>query len=175
MLWILVIIVLLAFGAAFALAARKPDKFNIERSIVIDAPADKIFPLIDDFRRWPAWSPWETIDPTMTRHYSGAASGLGAVYAWAGKGKAGTGRMEIVQSSPSAKIAIKLDFSKPFDAHNSTEFLLQPQSGATRVTWSIYGPQRFFEKVIGLFISPDRMVGGQFDKGLAKLKSISEA
>ena len=175
MLWILAIVVLLALGTAFALAARKPDKFNIERSIVIDAPATRIFPLIDDFHRWTEWSPWETIDPTMTRHYSGSASGLGAVYNWAGKGKAGAGRMEIVQSSPSAKIAIKLDFTKPFEAHNTTEFLLQPQGNATKLIWALHGPSRFVDKVMSLFISPDRMVGNQFAKGLAKLKAISEA
>ncbi|MGH8429221.1 MAG: SRPBCC family protein, partial [Solimonas sp.] len=109
----------------FAYAATRPDSFRIERSAAIQAPPEKIYPHIDDFHRWTAWSPWEKIDPALKRSYSGAPAGKGAAYAWEGNKNVGSGRMEITESSAPSRIVIKLDFMKPFEAHNTAEFTLR--------------------------------------------------
>ena len=149
------------------------DTFRVERSILIAAPPQAIFPYIDDFHRWVDWSPYEKMDPAMRKTYSGAAAGQGAVYGWAGK-KAGSGRMEIRQSQPPARVLIQLDFSKPMTAHNTAEFTLTPQGEATRVTWAMYGPRTLMSKVMGLFFSMDKLVGPQFEEGLETLKRLAE-
>lgn len=149
------------------------DTFRVERSIVIDAPAQAIFPQIDDFRAWADWSPYEKMDANLAKTYSGPARGKGAAYAWVGR-KAGSGRMEIVQSDAPSKIVIQLDFSKPMTAHNTAEFTLEPQGAATKVTWAMHGPNTLMSKVMGLFVTMDKLVGPQFDEGLASLKSLVE-
>jgi uncharacterized protein YndB with AHSA1/START domain len=149
------------------------DTFRVERSIVIDAPAQAIFPYIDDFRAWTAWSPYEKMDANLGKTFSGPAHGKGAAYAWVGK-KAGSGRMEIVQSDAPSKIVIQLDFSKPMTAHNTAEFTLEPQGPGTKVTWAMHGPNTLMSKVMGLFFSMDKLVGPQFDEGLANLKGLAE-
>ena len=153
--------------------------FRLERSIRIEAPASAIFAFINDFRRWTAWSPYETLDPALQRTYSGAPQGVGAVYDWTGNKKVGTGRMEILQSQAPSKVLIKLDFFSPFEGHNTAEFTLAPDGDATRVTWAMYGPEmcgnpllKFF---MGLFFNFEKVVGGQFEAGLAKLKAAAEA
>ena len=150
------------------------DTFRVERSIVIDAPAIAIFPRIDDFHAWEAWSPYEKMDAHLDKTYSGPARGVGAAYAWVGK-KAGSGRMEITQSQASSKVVIKLDFNKPMVAHNTAEFTLEPQGAGTKVTWAMQGPNTFMSKIMGLFFSMDKLVGPQFDDGLANLKRISQS
>ena len=154
-------------------ASRRPDDFRVERSIAIAASPEAIASHLDDFHRWTRWSPWEGLDPAMKRTYSGAEKGVGAVYAWEGNGKVGAGRMEVLASSPSA-VRIKLDFLRPFEAHNQAEFTLVPEGPSTRVEWAMTGPQAFPMKVMGLFMSMDSMVGKDFEKGLASLKEISE-
>lgn len=149
------------------------ETFRVERSIVIDAAAAAIFPHINDFRAWEAWSPYEKMDVNLAKTYSGPQSGVGAAYAWIGK-KAGAGSMEIVQSQAPSKIVIKLDFTKPMTAHNTAEFTFEPQGKATKVTWAMQGPNTFMSKVMGLFFSMDKLVGPQFDEGLASLKAICE-
>ncbi len=149
-----------------------PDTFRIERRAAIAAPPEKIFPLINDLAAWRAWSPWEKLDPNMQRTYGASTTGVGGNYAWESK-KAGAGRMEIVESGPS-KIVIKLDFLKPFAAHNMVEFLLQPEGAATTVTWAMYGPQPFMSKLMGLFFNMDKLVGKDFETGLANLKAEAE-
>jgi uncharacterized protein YndB with AHSA1/START domain len=166
---VVVVAVLLVYAAA------RPDSFRIERSAVIKAAPEKVFPLINDFHQWTAWSPWETIDPTLKRSYSGAPSGKGTAYAWEGNKDVGSGRMEITESIAPAKIVMRLDFFKPFEAHNTTEFTFTRQGDATTVSWAMYGPSPFASKLMGVFFNMDRMVGGQFDKGLAQLKAIAEA
>lgn len=170
-------LIAIAAGAAIAgvlgVAARKPDTFRMQRSAVIDAPPERIHPLIDDFRRWAEWSPYEKLDPEMKKTYSGAASGRGAVYAWEGNRKAGAGRMEITGSSPE-RITIQLDFTRPFEAHNITNFTLQPRGGRTEVVWAMDGPQPFINKVMCVFINLDNLVGKDFEAGLANLKQIAE-
>ena len=168
----LVIAVLLAVVVGYA--ATRPGNFEVRRSATINAPAARIYPLIDDFHQWARWSPWEERDPAMRRDFSGAASGRGAVYAWDGNGKIGAGRMEITEASPQTKIAIKLDFSRPFEGHNVAEFTLVPNGQATAVTWVMRGPLTLMMKVMHLFMNMDRMVGGDFEAGLAKLKAAAE-
>ncbi len=166
---------LVVLGAALlGYATTRPDSFRVERSITINAPAHNIFPLIDDYRRWTVWSPWETRDPAMKKTYSGAAGGTGAVYEWAGNSKVGTGRMETTESVAPSKIIVDLHFMKPFEARNTAEFTLADQGDTTTVTWAMYGPSPFISKVVGLFVSMDEMVGGDFETGLAALKTVAE-
>ena len=155
-------------------AATRPDSFRIERAATIKAPPEKIFALINDLHRWTAWSPWEKIDPQLKRSYTGAENGKGAAYAWEGNGKVGAGRMEITDSAAASKIVMKLDFIKPFEGHNIAEFTLQPGAQDTTVTWAMFGPSPYLSKVMGLVFNMDKMIGGQFEQGLANLKAISE-
>ncbi len=161
-------IVVLA-GAVLAVAATRPDVFRVQRAASIQAPPERIYPLIADFQRWGAWSPYEKKDPAMRRTIQGP------VYAWEGNGEVGAGRMEIVEAAAPSKVRIKLDFTKPFETHNSVEFLLEPKGDATRVTWDMQGPAPFVSKLIGLFLDMDAMIGRDFEAGLASLKALAEA
>ncbi|NRR29787.1 SRPBCC family protein [Oxalobacteraceae bacterium] len=154
-------------------AAFQPDHYRVTRSATIKAPPDKIMPLISDFHNWPIWSPWEKLDPSMHRNYSGAARELGAVYAWDGNDKVGAGRMEITGLS-AARADIKLDFLKPFESHNQTEFLLEPKGDATVVTWVMSGPADYMTKLMSIAASMDSMIGKDFESGLANLKAAAE-
>lgn len=172
-------IILGVLGGLLALlliyAATKPANFRVERSTTIKAPPEKIFPLISDFHQWPGWSPWENIDPNLKRSYSGSENGLGAVYGWEGNKRVGQGRMEITESAEPRKIVIKLDFLKPFEAHNTAEFSLTPQGESTSVVWAMHGRQPYMLKVMTtLFFNMDSMVGKDFEKGLASMKAIAE-
>jgi uncharacterized protein YndB with AHSA1/START domain len=168
------IVVVVVIAGIVALAARKPDTFTVERSVAVKAPPDKVFALINDFHRWDAWSPWEKIDPTMKRTFSGPDSGKGAGYAWQSDGKAGAGRMEITESTPPSKVVIKLDFLKPFETSNTVDFTLVPQGDATSVTWTMRGPSPFISKVMQVFVSMDEMIGKDFEAGLAAVKRAAE-
>jgi Polyketide cyclase / dehydrase and lipid transport len=174
MLKTLALIVIAVVAVALLYAATRPDTFRVERSIRINATPDKIAPLVSDFHQWEKWSPWEKIDPSLTRTYSGAASGQGAVYAWAGNKDIGQGRMEVVEAASPAKVLIKLDFITPFEAHNLVEFTLTPEGNATVVTQAMYGPSPFVSKVMGLVFSMDKMVGGKYEEGLQSLKALAE-
>ncbi|MGI9024596.1 MAG: SRPBCC family protein [Burkholderiaceae bacterium] len=174
---ILIVIVLLV-ASVLIFAATKPDDFRVERSATIKAPPSKISALIDDFHQWALWSPWEKIDPTMKRTFSGPASGVGSAYAWTGDGKVGAGRMEIVEANASSnapsKIRIKLDFIKPLEGHNTATYTLVPEGDATRVTWAMDGPRPYIAKLMSVFFSMDKMIGGEFEKGLADMKAVAE-
>lgn len=174
MLRVLAVLLAILVTALVAYIATRPDSFRIQRSLSIKAPPERIFPLISDFRAWPAWSPWEKIDPALQRTYGGAPSGVGAVYEWSGNKNVGKGRMEILEQTPPSRLVIKLDFLEPFEGHNTAEFSLRPSGDATEVTWAMYGPNTLLGKVMGIFFSMDRMLGGQFDTGLANLKAASE-
>jgi len=168
-------LVILALAAIVLIyAATRPGTFRVERTARIPAPPEKIFPLINDFHRWGEWSPYEKLDPGMKRTFGGAPAGKGATYAWEGNDKAGAGRMEILESAPSSKISIKLDFTKPFEARNMAEFTLRPQDGATQVTWAMHGPSPYIAKLMGIFFNMDQMIGKDFETGLANLKTASE-
>ncbi|WP_265949643.1 SRPBCC family protein [Dechloromonas sp. A34] len=160
---------------ALIYAATKPDTFRVERSISIKAPAEKIFPLINDFHRWEQWSPWEKVDPALKRTYSGADSGVGAAYAWFGNKEIGQGRMEIIESTPPARLLIKIDFLAPFEAHNTVEFTLTRQGDSTVLSHAMFGPSPYLAKLMGLVFSMDKMVGDKFEEGLGSLKAIAEA
>ena len=160
-------------AAVLLFAATRPDRFSVERRIVIQAPAAKIEPMISDFHRWAEWSPWEKLDPAMKRTFGGAPAGVGATYAWQGNQDVGSGRME-VKSASTEKVGIQLDFIEPFASSNTTDFLLAPKDGGTEVRWVMAGPATFVTKLMGLFVSMDAMVGKDFERGLAQLKAAAE-
>jgi len=157
-----------------ALALTKPDRIHVERSTLIKAPPEKIFALIENLRGWTAWSPYEAKDPAMTRIHSGAPNGKGAVYEWDGNNQVGKGGMEVTEATPASKVVIKLDFIKPFEGHNTAEFRLEPRGAETKVTWAMHGPAPFISKVMQVFFNMDRMIGRDFEAGLANLKALSE-
>ncbi|CAN5277270.1 K(+)-transporting ATPase subunit F [soil metagenome] len=173
--------VAIAVGVAIALlilsllviASSRPNIMHVERKTTIKAGPENILPLILDFHRWTAWSPYEKLDPAMKKTYSGAAEGVGAVYQWVGNAKAGEGRMEIIKADP-GQVSIKLDFIKPFEGHNIAAFNLTPTGAGTDVVWSMDGPSPFMAKVMGLFINMDAMIGNDFEKGLADMKAAAE-
>ncbi|WP_427131214.1 SRPBCC family protein [Pseudarthrobacter sp. S9] len=143
--------------------------FEVTRNAVIPAPAEDIFPLVNSFREWTKWSPWESVDPSMDRSYSGSDSGVGAKYAWSGNRKAGSGTMEIVDTTEPHSIKIRLEFTKPFKAVNPTVFTFTPASTGTQVTWTMTGENKGIGKLFALFMNMDKMVGTDFEKGLASL------
>ena len=163
-----------AVAVILILAAFKPDTFTVQRSLAINAPADRIFPFINDYGRWPVWSPYETKDPQMKRILSTVTAGRGATYAWEGDSNVGAGNMAIVDSDSPSKVGIKLNMLKPISASNDVTFTLVPQGGATKVTWAMQGPVPYFAKVIHVFFDMDKMVGGDMEAGLAKLKAAAE-
>ena len=150
------------------------DTFTVERSITIDAPPSEIYPHIVDLRKWSPWSPWEEMDPTMEKTFSGPDTGPGSSYSWNGNRKVGQGRMTIVDASDDARVDIDLEFLKPFKARNDTVFSLDPEADGTKVTWTMTGEKTLMTKIIGIFKSMDAMVGPDFEKGLASLKSEVE-
>lgn len=170
---LIAMILMLLISAVLIYAATKPDSFRIERSTTIKASPEKISAYLTDFKQWAAWSPWEEKDPAMKRTYSGAATGKGAVYGWEGNKNVGTGRMEILDAQLQ-KVTIKLDFLAPFEAHNTTEYLLEPQGDSTKLTWSMFGPSNYMSKLMSVFMSMDKMVGPDFEAGLSKLKAAAE-
>lgn len=173
MLFWLAVLFAVAVLAILALAMTKPDVFRIERSITVNAPVEAIFPFVADFRNWSQWSPWEGIDPDMKRTYSGEDSGVGAVYAWEGNKKVGSGRMRITRADPGL-VSLDLSFFAPMKAENKTDIAIAPQGGGARVDWVMHGPQPFMSKLFGVFMNFDKLVGKDFEKGLANLKGVAE-
>jgi polyketide cyclase/dehydrase/lipid transport protein len=165
-------VVLVALPAV--VVATRAAAFRIQRSTVIAAPAEVVFAQLDDFHRWSAWSPYERMDPSLSRSFQGAPSGVGAVYHYAG-GRVGEGRMTVVESRPGERLGIAAEFIRPFAARNHIEFTLQPAAGGVRVTWAMSGTNGFLARAFSLVVNVDRMVGGDFEKGLAELKRVSEA
>jgi uncharacterized protein YndB with AHSA1/START domain len=168
------IVLALLVAGVLVFAATKPDTFRVERSMSIKAPPEKIFPYINDLHGWQAWSPYEHKDPAMKRAHSGAPAGKGAVYAWDGNREVGQGSIEITEATAPSNVRMKLDFVRPFEATNVVDFTLRPEGDATKVTWAMNGPANFISKVMQVFMNMDRMVGTDFEAGLAKLKSIAE-
>ncbi|MDF2050456.1 SRPBCC family protein [Arthrobacter sp. Cr_A7] len=149
--------------------------YEVRRSAVIPASAEEIFPLVNSFHEWTAWSPWENVDPGMSRRYFGADSGVGAGYEWSGNRKAGSGTMEIVESVPSREIKVRLQFTKPFKALNPTSFTFTPAPGGTEVTWRMTGENKGPAKLFALFMNMDKLVGSDFERGLKSLSSAVAA
>jgi carbon monoxide dehydrogenase subunit G len=168
------IVVVVLVAGVLAVAATRPDVFRVERSTSIKAPPEKIFPYINEFKRWDAWSPWEKKDPGMKRTYGTTMTGKGATYAWEGNKDVGTGRMEIAESVEPRKVAIKLDFVTPFEAHNDVVFTLEPKGDTTQVRWTMQGKIPYVAKIVHLVFDVDGMVGKDFEAGLASLKAAAE-
>lgn len=171
---ILVIVLALVIVAMLVYASTRPDSFRVERSLDIKAPPGKVFGHINELRGWAAWSPYEKRDPAMKRSFSGPEKGKGAVYEWDGNKEVGAGRMEVLEATEPSRVLIKLDFSRPFEGHNTAEFTLKAAGDTTTVTWAMYGPAAFVTKVMGLFFSMDAMIGRDFEAGLASLKALAE-
>ncbi|MCK1642385.1 SRPBCC family protein [Bradyrhizobium sp. 157] len=171
---VIAVILAIAIAVVLILAATKPNTLRVQRAVSIKAPAERIFPLISDFQQWRSWSPYEQKDPAMKRTYGGAERGKGAVYAWDGDKNVGSGRMEILEALAPSKIVIKLDFFRPFEGHNTAEFTMLPQGDGIHVTWLMHGPANFMSRLIQVFMNLDRMIGRDFEAGLANLKTITE-
>ena len=155
--------------------ATRPSQFRVTRSAAIAAPPEVVFPQVNNLHNWEAWSPWIKLDPAAKQTYSGPAEGVGASFAWDGNNQIGAGSMTITDSQPGDLVRFRLDFLKPFKGTNIAEFTFKPEGGQTVVTWSMSGTNNFMFKAVGLFMDCDKMVGGQFEKGLADLKKLSEA
>src|SRR5713226_6692083 len=158
-----------------AIVAVQPSDFRITRSATIAAPPEAVFAQVNDLHNWEAWSPWAKLDPAAKSTYEGPAAGVGAAFAWSGNNKIGEGRMTVIDSRPNVLVRFKLDFLKPFKASNTAEFTFKPEGNQTAVTWSMYGKNNFLSKAVGLFMNCDKMVGGQFEQGLAQMNSVTEA
>ncbi len=171
---IIAVVLAIAIAVVLILAATKPNTLRVQRAASIRAPADRIFPMINDFQIWRSWSPYEDRDPALKRTYSGAESGRGAIYAWDGNKNVASGRMEILEASAPSKITIKLDFFKPFEGHNTAEFTMLPQGDVTNLTWTMHGPAVFMSKLMQVFMNLDHMIGRDFEAGLANLKKLTE-
>ena len=171
------IILILIAGAVIIFlifAAMQPSDFRVTRTGTISAPASAVFAQVNDLQKWDAWSPWAKLDPEARNSFEGPASGTGAIMRWSGNNKVGQGSMTIIESRPDEFIRFKLEFLKPFAATNTAEFTFNSENDQTTVTWSMYGKNNFMSKAIGLIMSCDKMVGGQFEQGLAALKSVVE-
>ena len=153
----------------------RPEDFSITRSATMSVTPQVVFPQVNDLHNWEAWSPWAKLDPNMKMTFAGPEVGTGATYTWTGNSKVGEGRMTIVESRPSELVRIKLEFMKPFAATNASEFTFQPQGTQTTVTWSMTGKRNFMTKAMSLVMSMEKMLGGQFEQGLAQMKAIVEA
>jgi len=157
------------------IVALQPAEFRVVRSATISAPSPAVFGQVNNFHKWEAWNPWAKIDPAMKQGYEGTPAGVGAIYSWGGNNEVGEGRMTITESRPSELIRIKLEFLKPIEGNSIAEFTFKPEGSQTAVTWSMAGENNFTAKAIHLIMNMDKMIGGQFEKGLADMKSIVEA
>jgi len=175
MLKIILIAIAVIVVVFLVVVALQPSEFRVARSTTISGPAPAVFAQVNDFHKWEAWNPWGKIDPAMKQTYEGAPAGIGAIYTWVGNNEVGEGRMTLTESRPSDLIRINLEFFKPFAATNMAEFTFKPEGNQTAVTWSMEGKNNFIAKAVCLFMNMDKMIGGQFEKGLAQLKSVVEA
>ncbi|MGH8109544.1 MAG: SRPBCC family protein [Arenimonas sp.] len=175
MLMIIAIVFALVVFAILIYAAMQPGSFRVQRSIDIRASTEKIFPHVNDFHLWDAWSPWEKVDPAVKRTYGGAEQGVGATYGWEGNKDIGEGRMTIVESIPSSKVLLDIEFIKPFAGKNKIEFTLANHGDTTTLTQAMFGPTPYIAKLMCLFFNRDKMIGDKYEEGLASLKTIAES
>jgi len=157
------------------MVAMQPDDFMYKRSAMVNAPPEKVFEQVNDFKKWDAWSPWAKIDPAMTTTYSGPPTGVGSAYAWKGNSDVGEGKMTIMESHPSSHVKINLDFISPFEAKNLTDFMMKPEGDKTNVTWTMSGKNNFMAKAFSIVVDMDKMIGADFEKGLAQMKTAVES
>lgn len=165
-------VILIVFVGIVAL---QPSDFRVERSMTMAAPPSAVFEEVNDFHNWEHWSPWAKLDPAAKNSFEGPTSGKGAIMRWAGNSEVGEGSMEIMESQPNKLVQIKLDFIKPFENTATSEFKFKPEGDQTAVTWAMYGKNNFIGRAFCLFMNMDKMVGGEFEKGLASMKSVVEA
>ena len=171
-----VAVIAAALIAVLALViATRPAQLHVERSLAVSAAPALVFPLINDFRAWSSWSPWEKLDPNMKREVSGAPQGKGALYAWSGNDQVGVGSMEITDSAAPEQVKIRLEFKQPWQATNATTFSLVPTTQGTRVTWAMDGENNFGAKAMSMFMNMDEMIGKDFEAGLTNLGALAEA
>ncbi|MFL5349518.1 MAG: SRPBCC family protein [Hyalangium sp.] len=167
------LVVLLAVLAG--VIATRPDSFAVERSATIQAAPEFAFALVNDFHHWAEWSPWDKLDTSMKRTFDGASAGSGAIYAWTGNDKVGEGKMTVEESKPNEQVRIKLEFIKPFASTSTTTFTFTKAGEGTQVTWKMEGHNNFVSKAFSMFMNMDKMVGGDFERGLAAMKTVAEA
>jgi Polyketide cyclase / dehydrase and lipid transport len=171
---VILLVIVIALAGLFLYAASQPDNFTVSRTLNINAAPEKIFPFLNDFTMWGRWSPYEKMDPAMRRTIAGASSGVGATYAWAGNGKVGAGDMLITASTPSSLVALDLNMRKPMRASNKVTFNLVANGVGADVTGAMHGSSPFIAKLMGVVMNMDKMVGKQFEEGLANLKRLAE-
>jgi hypothetical protein len=171
---LIIVVLVVVVGLALFINSR-PSTYSVSRSATIAAPADSVFARVNDFHRWNDWSPWARLDPNMKTELTGAEAGTGAVYYWTGDKKVGEGRMTITDSQPPGHVVIHLEFIKPFADVCTTTFTVEPEGGASKVTWSMSGATNFISKAMCLFTSMDKMIGPDFERGLGQLKTLAEA
>jgi len=171
----IVVMLVVLIGVCLVLVMMQPAHYQVERSATINAPATTVFPLVNDFHKWDSWSPWAKLDPAMKTTYEGAPAGTGATYSWTGNSQVGEGKMTIIESRPSDLIKIKLEFIKPFAATNATDFTFTPSGNSTNVKWTMSGDNNFIGKAFSLFMNMDKMIGADFEKGLAQMKTVAES
>jgi uncharacterized protein YndB with AHSA1/START domain len=169
----ILLIVAAVIAALLIYAATKPDTFRLQRSATIAAPPEKVFALINDLRQFNTWNPFAKMEPTVVITYDATSAGVGGAYNWKGE-KTGEGRMQITESVPAQRVSAKLDFTKPFEAHNNVDFTVQPQGSGSTVTWAMHGPMPYLNRVMTIFFDMDKTVGKDFEAGLANLKALAE-
>lgn len=174
MLKTIVLAIAVLIGGVLIYASTKPDTFSVQRSTVVKAPPEKIFPLINDFKQWPSWSPYEGKDPTMKRSYGPVTAGMGATYAWDGNKDVGKGDMKIEGTTPPTLVRLQLHFIKPFEGQNQVDFKIEPEGPQTKLSWIMSGPAPFMTKLMSTFFDMDKMIGKDFETGLANIKALAE-
>lgn len=173
--WTPILLVVAALVAGFLLYVyTRPSVLRVERKARFQVLPSQVYPEIEDFRRWGGWSPWERLDPEMTRTFAGPERGIGAIYTWKGNAKVGEGRMEILDASPHREVKIKLDFVKPFPSSNTTTFTLVSIGDSTEVTWAMAGPAGFMTKLMCVFMDLDQAIGKDFERGMENLRGVVE-
>ena len=171
----ILITVAIIISVLAVVVALQPAEFRVARSATVSAPAQVVYAQVEDLRKWEAWNPWQKIDPAMKLTFAGPATGPGASYSWVGNNQVGEGRLTVIESRPNDLVRIKLEFMKPFAATNTAQFTFKPEGDKTAVTWSMQGNNNFIAKALHLVMNMDKMVGGQFEKGLADMKLVAEA
>jgi uncharacterized protein YndB with AHSA1/START domain len=174
MLKLIGIFIVVVVAGVLLFAASRPDTFSVQRSTSIKAPPEKIFALVNDLKQWPAWSPWGKKDPNQKITYGLITAGQGASFAWEGNKEVGQGEMKVAASTPASLVRLDLHFIKPFEGRNQVDFKLEAQGDSTQVVWDMSGPAPFINKVMGLFMNFDKMIGKDFEEGLANLKALAE-
>ncbi len=171
----ILIVVAVIVVVFLVVVAMQPADYRVERHATFSAPPDVVFGQVNDFHKWDAWSPWAKLDAAVKNTFDGPAAGTGAIFAWAGNSKVGEGRMTISESHPSDLVRIKLEFIKPFPSVCTTEFTFKPEGNNTTITWTMTGHNNFIAKAFCLFMNMDKMVGGDFERGLAQMRTVAEA